>query len=92
MTQASAGGGGGSAPVHRNPDVDELRITATGARLGSIEFTPQGVDHGYGRGYTVRERNLPVGPDEGGARLSLYSGKALKGTADCFKAASPIHC
>jgi homogentisate 1,2-dioxygenase len=82
-------GVGTSAPVHRNPDVDELRIKATGRLMGNMEFTPQGVDHGYGRGYTVSERNLPAGPDEGGIRPSLYSMKSLKGTRECFEAARP---
>jgi homogentisate 1,2-dioxygenase len=61
-TMHLAGGGGRGlrgTPVHRDADVDELRYNASGPAMGTFLFTPQGADHGWGRGYTKKERNRP---------------------------------
>lgn len=88
-----AGGGGAgresSAPVHRDVDVDELRYSLSGPMVGSFSFTPQGVDHGAGRGYTKRERNRPQDPYDTGDTISAYTFKALKGTVDAQQVAQP---
>lgn len=73
-------GGGGNAPVHRDPDVDEMRYLSSGPKIGNILFTPQGVDHGAGRGYTRRERNRPQEAYDLGDTISAYTVKPLKGT------------
>jgi homogentisate 1,2-dioxygenase len=75
-----SGGGGGTAPVHRDADVDEMRYFSSGPKIGNILFTPQGVDHGAGRGYTRRERNRPEEDYDLGDTISMYSLKPLKGT------------
>jgi homogentisate 1,2-dioxygenase len=75
-----AGGGGGTAPVHRNADVDEMRYFSSGPKMGNILFTPQGVDHGAGRGYTKRDRNRPEEDYDLGDTISAYTVKPLKGT------------
>ena len=85
-------GGGNRAPVHRNPDVDELRFHSSGTKAGAILFTPQGVDHGAGRGYTRHERNRPHGPYDDGDVLSIYTFRALKGTEAAFNHAVPCMC
>lgn len=85
-------GGGNRAPVHRNPDVDELRFHSSGSKAGAILFTPQGVDHGAGRGYTQPERNRPHGPYDEGDVLSLYTFCPLKGTRVAFDHARPCMC
>jgi homogentisate 1,2-dioxygenase len=89
MLHLTAGGGVGRAPVHRNPDVDELRYCSSGPRTGNFLFSPQGVDHGYGRGYTRLERNLPSGPYDEGDILSAYTSRPVKGTPDAFRCARP---
>jgi homogentisate 1,2-dioxygenase len=89
MLHLTAGGGTGRAPVHRNPDVDELRYCSSGPRTGNFLFSPQGVDHGYGRGYTRLERNLPIGPYDEGDILSAYTVRPLKGTPDAHRCARP---
>ncbi|HEY3117435.1 MAG TPA: hypothetical protein VGK54_11900 [Chloroflexota bacterium] len=85
-------GGGERAPVHRDPDVDECRYISSGPKMGSILFSPHGVDHGAGRGYTKQERNRPQGPYDTGDTLSLYTIKPLKGTRVAFEIAKPILC
>ena len=85
-------GGGGRAPVHRNVDVDELRYHSSGPMMGHIEFTPQGVDHGAGRGYTRIERNRAEGPYDVGDVFSIYTFKPLKGTAEAYRCAVPCVC
>lgn len=85
-------GGGDRAPVHRDPDVDEFRYLSSGPKLGSILFTPQGVDHGAGRGYTKVDRNRPSGPYDTGDTLSAYTLKPLRGTPEAFQVAHPIMC
>jgi len=75
-----SGGGGGTAPVHRDVDVDEMRYLSSGPKMGNILFTPQGVDHGAGRGYTRRERNRPEEPYDLGDTISAYTLKPFKGT------------
>jgi homogentisate 1,2-dioxygenase len=85
-------GGGSSAPVHRNPDVDELRYKSSGAAMGSFQFSPQGVDHGYGRGYTQAERNRPLDASDHGDIISAYTMRPLKGTALAFEHARPVDC
>lgn len=88
-----AGGGTATAPVHRDPDADELRFSATGDKMGNFLFTPQGVDHGAGRGYTKGERNRAPNAYDEGASISAYTRKALKGTAEAKSLASPCdHC
>ena len=57
--------------------------------LGRFQFTPQGVDHGYGRGYTKRERNRPDSPYDSGDVISAYTMRPLKGTAIAYQAARP---
>lgn len=86
------GGGGAGAPVHRNVDVDELRYHSGGPSAGTIQFTPQGVDHGAGRGYTRRERNRELGAYDTGDILSAYTVKPLKGTAAAYRCAAPVMC
>jgi homogentisate 1,2-dioxygenase len=86
------GGGAGHAPVHRNADVDELRYHASGPRMGAIQFSPQGVDHGAGRGYTRAERNRASGPYDEGDIFSAYTLKALKGTSLAHQFATPCMC
>ena len=88
-TMHVTGGGVGSAPVHRNPDSDELRYISSGPNLGHFLFTPQGVDHGGGRGYTKKERNRPAGPYDIGDSISAYTVKPLKGTPQAFRCATP---
>jgi len=88
-TMHITGGGAGSAPVHRNPDSDELRYIPSGPNMGNFLFTPQGVDHGGGRGYTRKERNRTVGPYDFGDTISAYTGKPLKGTAMAYRLARP---
>ena len=83
------GGGVGSAPVHRNPDSDELRYVSSGPNLGNFLFTPQGVDHGGGRGYTRKERNRGPGPYDIGDSISAYTIRPLKGTAMAQRFAKP---
>lgn len=85
-------GGGEGAPVHRNPDVDEFRYLSSGPRMGAILFSPQGVDHGAGRGYTRRERNRPENPYDTGDTISAYTFKPLKGTPEAYRHAKPIMC
>ena len=85
-------GGGSSAPVHRNPDVDELRYKSSGAMMGSFQFSPQGVDHGYGRGFTRKERNRPLDASDQGDIISAYTMLPLKGTALAFEHARPVNC
>jgi hypothetical protein len=85
-------GGGERAPVHRDPDVDECRYISSGPKMGSILFSPQGVDHGAGRGYTKPDRNRPQGPYDTGDTLSLYTIKPLAGTRAAFDVAKPILC
>lgn len=80
MLHLTGGTGGGRAPVHRNPDVDELRYFSMGPQKGNFQFTPHGVDHGWGRGYTKQERNSPAGPYDVPDVLSAYTGRPLKGT------------
>jgi homogentisate 1,2-dioxygenase len=87
-----SGGGGLTAPVHRNADVDELRWQSSGPRKGRFQFSPQGVDHGYGRGYTQRERNRPDNPNDGGDVLSAYTIRPLKGTALAYEHARAVEC
>ena len=82
-----SGGGVGFAPVHRNPDGDELRYTSSGPMIGNFLFTPQGVDHGGGRGYTKKERNRAPGPYDYGEAISAYTVKPLKGTPVCHRVA-----
>ena len=84
-----AGGGSGNAPVHRNPDGDELRYMSSGPMTGNFLFTPQGVDHGDGRGYTKKERNRPSVPYDIGDVISAYTGKPLKGTPVAQRFARP---
>jgi hypothetical protein len=85
-------GGGGSAPVHRDADVDEMRYFSSGPKLGNILFTPQGVDHGAGRGYTRPERNRPQEPYDLGDTISVYTLKPLKGTELAHSVACPYMC
>ena len=73
-------GSGAKAPVHRDPDADELRYFSSGPDMGNIIFTPQGVDHGWGRGYTKKERNRPTGRYDVGDTISIYPTKPFKGT------------
>lgn len=84
-----SGGGVGSAPVHRNPDADELRYIGSGPMMGNFLFTPQGADHGGGRGYTKKERNRPAEPYDRGHTFSAYTGKAVKGTPVTHRVAKP---
>ena len=86
-----SGSGSGVAPVHRNPDGDELRYTSSGPKLGNFQFTPQGVDHGSGRGYTKKERNRPPDPYDIGDVISAYTGKPLKGTPAAQRLARPYN-
>jgi len=88
-TMHVTGGGVGSAPVHRNPDSDELRYVSCGPNLGNFLFTPQGVDHGGGRGYTRKERNRPAGPYDVGDSISAYTIKPLKGSPQAYRWAAP---
>jgi homogentisate 1,2-dioxygenase len=84
-----SGGGVGNAPVHRDADADELRYSGSGPMTGNFLFTPQGVDHGGGRGYTKKERNRAAGPYDVGDSISIYTVKALKGTALAYRFAKP---
>ena len=86
-----SGSGSGHAPVHRNPDGDELRYTSSGPKMGNFLFTPQGVDHGAGRGYTKKERNRPPDLYDMGSVISAYTGKPLKGTPASFRFARPYN-
>ncbi len=78
-------GGGFTAPVHRNVDVDELRWQGSGPSVGRFQYTPQGVDHGYGRGFTKRERNRQDSPSDVGDVISAYTVRPLKGTALAYE-------
>jgi homogentisate 1,2-dioxygenase len=84
--------GGGSGPVHRDADVDEMRYLSSGPKMGDILFTPQGVDHGAGRGYTKRERNRPQEPYDMGDTISAYTMKPLRGTPLCHEVARTYLC
>jgi homogentisate 1,2-dioxygenase len=87
-TMHLAGGGGGGirgTPVHRDPDIDELRYNSSGPAMGTFLFTPHGADHGWGRGYTKKERNRPQDDYDLGDVVSAYTIKPLKGTSDSFK-------
>ncbi len=86
-----SGSGSGNAPVHRNPDGDELRYTLSGPKMGNFLFTPQGVDHGAGRGYTKKERNRPSDPYDIGNVISAYTGRPLKGTSTAQRLARPYN-
>lgn len=89
-TMHLSGGGVGSAPVHRDPDGDELRYTGSGSMTGNFLFTPHGVDHGGGRGYTKKERNREAGPYDIGDSISAYTLKPLKGTPMAQRFAGPF--
>ena len=82
--------GGGDAPAHRDADVDELRYSLSGPMMGRFLFTPQGVDHGWGRGFTDKGRNAPPGPYDQGCAISAYTTKALKGTPTAQESARPF--
>ncbi|HTN69756.1 MAG TPA: hypothetical protein VMO00_01555 [Methylomirabilota bacterium] len=87
-----AGGGGRghrSTPVHRDPDIDELRYNSSGPVMGTFLFTPQGADHGWGRGYTKKERNRPQDNYDLGDVVSAYTIKPLKGTSTSFTYTKP---
>jgi len=84
-----SGGGISAAPVHRDADVDELRYTTSGPKLGNFLFTPQGVDHGGGRGYTRKERNRPADVYDVEGTMSAYTVKPLKGTPVAYRFARP---
>jgi hypothetical protein len=87
-----AGGGGRGyrgTPVHRDADVDELRYNASGPKMGAFLFTPHATDHGWGRGYTKRERNRPQDDYDLGDVVSVYTIKPLKGTSTSFTFAKP---
>lgn len=84
-----SGGGVGTAPVHRDADVDELRYTASGSKLGNFLFTPQGVDHGGGRGYTRKEKNRPADAYDIPDSMSIYTMRPLKGTPAAYQLARP---
>jgi homogentisate 1,2-dioxygenase len=88
-TMHLSGGGVGSAPVHRDPDGDELRYTASGAKIGNFLFTPHGVDHGGGRGYTKKERNRAPDAYDIPDSISAYTLKPLKGTQTAQRYARP---
>lgn len=77
------------SPVHRDPDVDELKFTSSGPKLGTFEFTPHGVDHGWRRGYTKMERNPIRGPIGVSDAISAYTLKPLKGTPEAQEFAKP---
>ena len=87
-----AGGGGRGhrgTPVHRDPDIDELRYNSSGPAMGIFLFTPHGADHGWGRGYTKKERNRPQDDYDLGDVVSAYTIKPLKGTSTSFTIAKP---
>jgi homogentisate 1,2-dioxygenase len=84
-----SGGGVGSAPVHRDPDGDELRYTASGRKIGNFLFTPHGVDHGGGRGYTKKERNRAPDAYDIPDSISAYTLKPLKGSQIAQRCARP---
>ena len=83
------GGGRDSSPVHRDADVDELKYCSWGPEMGKFEFTPHGVDHGWGRGYTKKERNPLREPAGLGDSISAYTVKPLKGTPVAQEYAKP---
>jgi len=84
-----SGAGSGGAPVHRDPDGDELRYPVSGPEVGNFVFTPQGVDHGAGRGYTKKERNRTPDISDRGLSISAYTLRPLKGTPVAFRSARP---
>jgi hypothetical protein len=84
-----SGGGVGTAPVHRDADVDELRYVCSGSKAGNFLFTPQGVDHGGGRGYTRREKNRPPDAYDVDDNISVYTIRPLKGTPAAYRASRP---
>jgi len=84
-----SGGGVGTAPVHRDADVDELRYVCSGSKLGNFLFTPQGVDHGGGRGYTKREKNRSADVYDVDDNISAYTIRPLKGTPAAYRVARP---
>jgi homogentisate 1,2-dioxygenase len=84
--------GGGSGPVHRDVDVDEMRYLSSGPKMGDILFTPQGVDHGAGRGYTRADRNRPLEPYDMGDTISAYTLKPLRGTPLSHQVAKAYLC
>jgi len=88
-TMHLSGGGVGGAPVHRDPDGDELRYTALGPKLGNFLFTPHGVDHGGGRGYTQKARNRPADVYDIEGAISAYTLRPLKGTPLAQRCARP---
>jgi homogentisate 1,2-dioxygenase len=93
-TMHLAGGGGGGirgTPVHRDADVDELRYNSSGPAMGTFLFTPHGCDHGWGRGYTKKERNRPQDDYDLGDVVSAYTIKPLKGTPESFKIVKPSY-
>lgn len=77
------------SPVHRNADTDELKYTSTGPAMGSFLLTPQCVDHGWGRGYTKKERNDPGAAVAPGDEISAYTTKPLRGTPAARELAKP---
>jgi hypothetical protein len=56
--------------------------------MGTFLFTPHGADHGWGRGYTKKERNRPQDYDLGDV-VSAYTIKPLKGTQTSFTFSKP---
>ncbi len=84
-----SGGGGSGAPVHRDPDDDELRYPLSGPKMGHFVFTLQGVDHGAGRGHIKNERNRPPDSFDRGFSISAYTLKPLKSTPIAFRHAKP---
>jgi homogentisate 1,2-dioxygenase len=91
-TMHLAGGGGRGlrgTPVHRDADIDELRYNSSGPAMGTFLFTPHGADHGWGRGYTKKERNRPQDDFDLGDVVSAYTIKPLKGTQTSFNYAKP---
>jgi homogentisate 1,2-dioxygenase len=92
LTFHVAGGGGRGyrgTPVHRDVDVDELRYNSSGPAQGIFLFTPHGVDHGAGRGYTKMEKNRPQDKFDLGDVVSVYTVNPLKGTSISQRFAKP---
>ncbi len=67
-----------------SPDIDELRYNSSGPAMGTFLFTPHGADHGWGRGYTKKEKTA-VGRLRFGRRGVGVHDQALEGHVGEFQ-------
>ncbi len=77
------------AELTKHVHAHKFRYIFSGPKTGNFLFTPQGVDHGSGRGYTKKERNRPPDPYDIGDVISAYTGNPPKGTPAAQRLARP---